>query len=67
MPDPVDDSAMYDVSMIAAPLFDRSGTCLYCLCLGPLAEPVNGVAVIELGGKVLRASVAAMQADRIRN
>jgi DNA-binding IclR family transcriptional regulator len=66
LPDRIEPEAVYDVMMIAAPIFDRQGGCAFNLCLGPFAEPLTGQAILDLADRLLETCVAVMQADRAR-
>lgn len=66
LPDRIAPEMLYDVTMIAAPLFDRRGACAYNLCLGPFPERLSGARILELADRLLRACVDIMHADRAR-
>lgn len=64
LPDRIDPELRYDVTMIAAPIFDRSGAGAYSLCLGPFPELLTGAQVLDLADRLLKACVQVMHADR---
>jgi hypothetical protein len=66
LPDRIDAEASYDVTMIAAPIFDRHGSCAFSLCLGPFNDQLRGHQVLDLAERLLEACLAVMQADRAR-
>ena len=64
LPEQLDPERFYDVALIAAPVFDGAGTCLYNLCLGPFPDPLDGGAITRLGDALMRACLEAMLAGR---
>lgn len=66
LPDRIEPEAFYDVTMIAAPIFDRQGVCAFNLCLGPFPDRLAGQAILDLADRLLEACVAVMHADRAR-
>lgn len=64
LPGSIEPSREYDVTMIAAPIFDRNGAGAYSLCLGPFPALLTGARVLELADSLLHACVRAMRADR---
>ena len=62
----IDPERLYDVLMIAAPIFDRRGDCAFNLCLGPFPRAMAGQATLDLADRLLAACVAVMRADRAR-
>ncbi len=56
--------ALYDVMLIAAPIFDRNGACVYNLCLGDFAERLTGATVLAHADRLVRACLQIMHADR---
>lgn len=64
LPGSIEPARDYDVTMIAAPIFDRSGMGAYSLCLGPFPGLLSGARVLELADRLLKACVQAMRADR---
>lgn len=66
LPDRIEPEAFYDVTMIAAPIFDRQGVCAFNLCLGPFPDRLAGEAILDLADRLLEACVAVMHADRAR-
>lgn len=66
LPGSIEPDQHYDVTMIAAPIFDRSGVGAYSLCLGPFPDQLTGARILELADRLLKACVQAMHADRAR-
>ncbi len=64
LPNELDPDRFYDVMLIAAPMFDTSGTCLYNMCIGPFPDPLDGGAIAHLGERLMRACLEAMRASR---
>jgi len=64
LPGTIEAEALYDVTMIAAPVFDRAGDCAYNLCLGPFSAKLTGREVLDHADHLLRACVQIMHADR---
>lgn len=64
LPETIEAGASYDVILIAAPVFDRAGACVYNLCLGDFARLLTGAEVIALAERLLAACIEVMQADR---
>ncbi|MFT4027535.1 MAG: helix-turn-helix domain-containing protein [Novosphingobium sp.] len=64
LPERINPVARYDVTMIAAPVFDRNGTGVYSLCLGPFPELLPGARVLELADRLLKACVEVMHCAR---
>ncbi|MBU6267491.1 MAG: helix-turn-helix domain-containing protein [Sphingomonadales bacterium] len=63
-PEAIVPEALYDVILIAAPVFDRDGACAFNLCLGDFAAPLAGADVLALAERLLEACVQVMLADR---
>jgi hypothetical protein len=66
LPEKIEPNEAYDVMMIAAPIFDRQGSCIYNLCVGPFPGLLSGQQVLDHADRLLRACVEVMQADRAR-
>ncbi len=66
LPENIEPDEAYDVIMIAAPIFDRYGSCIYNLCVGPFPGLLSGRQVLDHADRLLRACVEVMQADRTR-
>lgn len=64
LPARIEPDARYDVTMIAAPIFDRHGACAFNLCLGPFPDLLAGQAILDLADRLLAACVQVMHADR---
>lgn len=66
LPEKIEPDEDYDVMMIAAPIFDRQGACIYNLCVGPFPGLLSGKQVLDHADRLLRACVEVMRADRAR-
>jgi DNA-binding IclR family transcriptional regulator len=64
MPEAIAPEKEYDVILIAAPIFDRTGKCVFNLCLGDFQEPLMGSRVLELADRLLAECLRIMRADR---
>lgn len=64
LPQAIEADATYDVTLIAAPVFGRSGACAYNLCFGDFAQPLSGREVQEYAERLLAACLRIMQAER---
>lgn len=64
LPEDLDPGRFYDVALIAAPVFDAAGACLYNICLGPFPDPLGGEEIERLGELLMRACLEAMHAIR---
>jgi DNA-binding IclR family transcriptional regulator len=64
LPETIEADCSYDVTMIAAPIFDRSGACVFNMCLGPFPRMLTGAEVLDYADQLLRVCVAVMHADR---
>lgn len=64
LPEDLDPGRFYDVVLIAAPVFDATGACLYNMCLGPFPDPLDGKQIERLGELLMRACLEAMHTSR---
>ncbi|MFM5907986.1 MAG: helix-turn-helix domain-containing protein [Novosphingobium sp.] len=64
MPDTIDPAGLYDVVLIAAPLFDRAGACAFNLCLTDFPAPLPGREILARAERLLASCLKIMQADR---
>ncbi len=64
LPEELEPERFYDVMLIASPVFDAAGTCLYNMCLGPFPKALNGTEIERLGEMLMRACLEAMRASR---
>ncbi len=60
----IEPEELYEVNLIAAPVFDREGTCAYNLCLGDFADRISGAEALAYAGRLVTACLAVMQAER---
>lgn len=63
-PDEIEPQALYDVVLIASPLFDQAGEAAFSLCFGGFAEKLTGAAVLAYADRLTRTCVQIMRADR---
>jgi DNA-binding IclR family transcriptional regulator len=56
----IEPGRMYDVMLIAAPIFDQGGQAVYNLCIGDLADQISGETIQELADRLLGACVQIM-------
>ena len=63
LPEDLEPERFYDVMLIAAPVFDSGGTCLYNMCLGPFPEALDGASIQRLGETLMRACLEASEAS----
>lgn len=60
-PDEISPGESYDLLLLAAPIFDRDGQCVYNLCIGGFRGPLDGAEVRALGDRLLKASLTVMR------
>lgn len=63
-PERIVPSESYELVLVAAPIFDVEGSCIYNLCLGGFDRALTGVEVQALGERLVAACLQAMQAAR---
>lgn len=56
--------ALYDISLIAAPIFDQNGEAAFCLCLGGFAGKVSGATITTYADRLVRTCLQVMRDDR---
>lgn len=59
----IEPDTMYDVMLIAAPIFDDTGQAVYNLCIGDLAKKVSGSVIQKLADSLLSACVQIMREE----
>jgi DNA-binding IclR family transcriptional regulator len=64
MPETIEPDARYDVILIAAPIFNRAGQCVFNLCLGDFGRMLSGAQVLSHAERLVTAALAVMQAGR---
>jgi DNA-binding IclR family transcriptional regulator len=64
MPETILPDERYEVVLIAAPLFDRAGTCAFNLCLTDFPAPLSGSEILACAERLLAACLKIMQTDR---
>ena len=64
-PETIEPEDVYDVSLIAAPIFDRNGTAPLSLCLGGVHELITGAEIIQRSEHLLRTCLQVMREDRV--
>jgi hypothetical protein len=55
---------LYDVMMIAAPIFDRTGAAVFNLSLGGFAKKLSGAMINDYAERLVRTCLEIMRADR---
>ena len=55
---------LYDIQLIAAPIFNRDGECAFNLCLGGFADKLSGAAIQSHADRLVRACLQIIRADR---
>lgn len=60
----IDPDDAYDIQLIAAPIFNRDGTCAFNLCLGGFPNKVSGALIQNYADRLVRACLHVMRADR---
>lgn len=63
-PEVIDEDAVFEVMLIAAPIFDRNGNAAFNLCLGGFPEALTGAQVHRYTDKLMRTCLELMRADR---
>ena len=58
---------LYDVRLIAAPIFDESGSAAYNLCLGGFPEKLTGTLIMQYADRLSRTCLDVMRADRAQS
>jgi DNA-binding IclR family transcriptional regulator len=61
----MDDETLYDVTLVAAPIFDRAGNAVYNLCIGDLAAKITGGMIQQHAERLLRACVRIMRDTKV--
>jgi DNA-binding IclR family transcriptional regulator len=54
----------YDVQLIAAPIFDRDGGCVFNLCFGGFPDRLSGALIQTYADRLVRACLQVIRADR---
>jgi DNA-binding IclR family transcriptional regulator len=63
-PETIAPDELYDVVLIAAPLFDQAGEAAFSLCFGGFGEKLAGAAVLAYADRLVRTCVQVMREDR---
>ncbi|CAN7339912.1 helix-turn-helix domain-containing protein [Phenylobacterium sp. LjRoot225] len=56
--------ALYDLQLIAAPIFDQAGAAAFSLCFGGFSEKVTGAMIYTYADRLVRTCVQIMREDR---
>ena len=64
LPETIEPDTLYDVILIAAPVFDAEGRCAFSLCLGDFTGRLDGGTILAHAERLVAACLAVMQADR---
>lgn len=63
-PDPLVADELYDIVLIAAPIFDQGGAAAFNLCLGGFGEKVAGRTITEYAQRLMQTCLQVMREDR---
>lgn len=63
-PETIEPDQLYDVVLIAAPIFNESGAAVLNLCFGGFADRLTGAEVIRYADQLLRSCLEIMRAER---
>jgi DNA-binding IclR family transcriptional regulator len=63
-PETLEPDELYDIVLIAAPIFDQDGEAPFNLCLGGFAELVSGRAILDYADRLMRICLQVMRDDR---
>lgn len=63
-PETIEPEELYDVVLIAAPLFDEGGAAVLNLCLGGFADKLSGAEVARYADQLVRTCLEIMRAER---
>lgn len=64
LPLQLEPNELYDVVLIAAPIFDRAGEAALSLSLGGFTQKLSGAMIKTYGDQLMRACISIMQQDR---
>ena len=65
-PETIEPEQLYDIQLIASPLFNRNGEVVLSLNLGDFAEKLSGAAITAYADRLVRACLDVMRAERGR-
>jgi DNA-binding IclR family transcriptional regulator len=65
-PETIEPDELYDVILIAAPIFDQDGEAAFSLCFGGFSEKLAGATVLAHAERLVRTCVQIMRDDRAR-
>lgn len=63
-PETIEADLLYDIILIAAPLFDQQGEAAFNLCLGGFAEKLTGATITAYADRLVRTCVRLMRESR---
>jgi DNA-binding IclR family transcriptional regulator len=63
-PETIEPGEAYDISLIAAPIFDREGQARLSLGLGGFSGPVEGKRILDLSALLLDTCLRVMREER---
>ena len=63
-PETIEPAELYDVVLIAAPIFDQTGEARLSLCLGGFNEKLSGAQITAYADQLLRTCLQVMREDR---
>lgn len=65
-PEILADDEVYDVMMIAAPIFDQDGNPAFNLSLGGFSQKLTGAMITDYADRLMRTCLEIMRSDRLR-
>src|SRR5439155_5953158 len=65
-PETIEPDQLYDIQLIASPLFNRNGEVVLSLNLGDFAEKLSGATITAYADRLVRACLDVMRAERGR-
>jgi len=60
----IEPDELYDIQLIAAPIFNKDGECAFNLCLGGFAGKLSGASIQSCADRLVRACLQIIRADR---
>lgn len=63
-PEKIEDDVSYEVTLIAAPIFDRDGNAIFNLGLGGFSGPLSGKTINRFAERLLLACLEVMRSER---
>lgn len=60
----IDADEIYDIQLIAAPIFNKDGECAFNLCLGGFPNKLSGASIQAYAERLVRSCLQVIRADR---